>query len=267
MYRQLLFRRRVHSLCYRFFSSETLKNDELEKEKSLRENVLTKYPHLRISPMTSLDYGSFSDSQSIANSNLNHRSSGGRTFFLLCVAGFLAFETSRLMRASFSKNNLSLPLWTGSNEEITKHFLFVTQFDKSKQESLLSKFTSLRRENPLLNFFSWVETEEPDFCRGKKYTKESALAITLNFLKSNDLSMYVMLALKNKNLNPQERIDSFIDSINVFSYTGAITGLQRHSNQLTSNFSGVVVSDHHEEVVHSPTASNHITVSSSVSQS
>lgn len=261
MYRQLLFRGCMQSLGFRFFSSETLRNSELEKEKSLRENVLKKFPHLRMSPISSFEYGSFSDSQPNANTNAKHGRSSGRTFLLLCVAGLLAFETNKLMSASFSKNNLSLPLWTASNEEITKHFLFLIQFDKSKQEILLSKFAPLRRENPLLDFFLWVETEEPVFCRGRKYTKDSALAITLNFLKSSDISKYVMLAMNKKKLDQQERIDSFIDSINNLSYAGAITDLLLPSNQLTSSFSGGVVADTHEKVIQVPTSSNHITVS------
>lgn len=218
MYRHLLWKFSVQPLAHRFFSTESIRNDELEKEKSLRERVLKKYPHLKLPPITSFDYGSFS-TQTNMEVGSKPRNSGRRTFFLICVAGLMIAWTSNIIQSNYSVNNLSIPLWTGSRTEVAKHFLFAVQFETRKQRALLSKFNSLRRANPLLDFFSWLETQDPDFGCGRKYSKEFALFTILNALEAQDISRYVLVAMSSTSKDPRERIDSFIDSINVLPST------------------------------------------------
>lgn len=237
MYRRVVCNLSLQLFTYRLYSSNTVRDDELEKEKSLREKLLQKYPHLKFQALSSLEYGSFSDSQIKGEIGTKARSSGSRTLLLICVAGLMVFWISELLQDNYSINNLTIPLWTASNSEKAKHFLFAIQFDKKNQKALLSKFNSLKRVNPLLDFFSWIEYEHPDFCQGRKYTKEVVLHTILNALQHHDISKYVMITMDNRNIDEKQRVDMFIDSISTLSLINFIGYRTYTPNALSSSFS------------------------------
>eukprot|EP00796_Vickermania_ingenoplastis_P009998 gene9998-6978_t len=210
----------ISCLFFRKYSSPPNENDELERERALRQTVLQKYPRFStIRSLSSFSYESFSDSS--RNINQDQFSSGPsirRRLITLLLMGILTLWSFKLLFRTMSKDNLFIPLWAASAENQAKHYLFLIQFDNATQKSLSTSFTAIKELNPLADFFTWLSVQRPEFCSGYRYPSSYVIAAISNNIQSpNDMSRAMIPLMFQSSNDPRRRVDDFVDAVLLLS--------------------------------------------------
>lgn len=201
----------------RFYSSD---QDELSREKILRESIIKKYPGLNLPPVT-LTYGNFSNTNSSNGMGLTSNEFGSQPkrssrLLLICLAGLMLVWTSKSISNQLSKSNLNIPLWAASLEDQAKHTLFCVQYDEKTRNALVAEFTLLRKTNPFLEFYSWLSIKKPEFSCGRKYNSVYAISTVSNALQMESVtaSRIVSRVLLMGGGDERKRVDDLIDALN-----------------------------------------------------
>lgn len=232
--------RLINFLGTRFYSSD---QEELSREKLLRESVVKKYPGLNLPPI-SMTYGNFANSNSpsgpgIPVNELGSQQQRTRRLLLICLAGLMVVWTSKSISNQLSKNNLNIPLWAASLEDQAKHILFCVQYDEKTRNALATEFAILRKTNPFLDFFSWVSVKKPDFCCGHKYNNVYAISTVLNALQMENVaaSRIVSKVLFSGGGDERKRVDDLVDALpQLMGIANLLSSLSTVSQTPTATF-------------------------------
>lgn len=222
-------------LCsVRLFSTDSSINDELEREQQLRQNVLKRYPGLNMPPITNLEYGSFSCTIPTVSpgSYYEHKKGlrGSKLLIFLLLSGLFCAYGGDYMTGHLPKSQLSFPNWTASKERQAKHILFHIQFNEKTRNALLLQFSSAQQANPLLDFYSWLSIQRPEFCQGRKYDSQFSLWTVMNSIQSESIMARTFLpsSLAKNDSDPYQRLDEFIDILNISNSVPFSTGIYKN---------------------------------------
>lgn len=156
-----------------------------------------------------------------------------RVDWLMLFTGFaLVYASGKILwnPATRSVSDLEFPLWSASLETQAKHLLFSVQFDERTREEMKREFQTVRQTNPFADFFQWVSSRNPEFCRGDRSSAETNVGTLVGVLSSTNSRDLVALAsalrhsLSRRGGDAGSRVDGFMAQ--VLSNGALVGGLQ-----------------------------------------
>lgn len=216
---------------------------EQEREKQLRDMVLQKYRGMRSPAATHHTYGNFASTGAFASSmgndgradasstssscegngrcDMGGQGRGRPDLFMLFTGAALMYVSGKIlfMRARRDVSEVDTPLWVASPELQAKHFIYCAQFTPKVRDEIRHSFQAVRENNPFVNFYAWLPSQQPYFGVGQRHSFSEAMNSIVAALVRGDQLSYIALgyafrnALAQRDSDPRNRLDGFVDSL------------------------------------------------------